>query len=248
MSTQNILPLNLNGISFEAGGKRLIKDISYRFVAGPRTIILGPNGAGKSLLLRLCHGLLETSGGSVDWQEKDTPGQHQAMVFQRPVMLRRSAAANIDYALSLKKIPLKERRERTAEVLERTGLDSLAHEPARVLSFGEQQKLALARAWALRPQVLFLDEPTASLDPSATHAIEEVIQAIHDAGTRIIMTTHDLPQAQRLADEILFIHRGRLLESGPAASFFTSPTTELAQAFLRGELLWWNRKEPHPHT
>ncbi|HJN26243.1 MAG TPA: ATP-binding cassette domain-containing protein [Rhodospirillales bacterium] len=245
MSDSGILPLVLENICFDAGGKKLIKNLSHRFEAGPRTVILGPNGAGKSLLLRLCHGLLQPTSGTINWHavNGDNPAQHQAMVFQRPVMLRRSVCANIEYALSLRKVSSAERKQRSAEVLEATGLAHLANSPARVLSFGEQQKLALARAWALRPQVLFLDEPTASLDPAATHAVEEVIEAIHEAGTRIIMTTHGLTQARRLADEVMFVHRGRLLESSDAKSFFSGPTDDQAQAFLRGELLWWNRPE-----
>jgi len=244
----NILPLKVDNISFEGGGKRLIKDLSHSFNAGPRTVILGPNGAGKSLFLRLCHGLLQPSAGKVHWQGElgDTPIPHQAMVFQRPVMLRRTVAANAGYALALRGIPRSERRDRVADALQRTGLTRLADSPARVLSFGEQQKLALARAWALRPRVLFLDEPTASLDPAATHTIEDVIAAFHDAGTRIIMTTHDLGQARRIADEVMFMHRGRLLEFSPAEKFFTGPENDLAQAFLRGELLWWKRKEMSP--
>lgn len=248
MTAQSILPLILDGISFEAGGKKLIKNLSHRFEAGPRTVILGPNGAGKSLILRLCHGLLQPTSGSIHWHatNDDNPALQQAMVFQRPVMLRRSVSANIDYALSLRGLDQSERKQRTDTVLERTGLIHLAHSPARVLSFGEQQKLALARAWALRPEVLFLDEPTASLDPAATHAVEEVIEAIHEAGTRIIMTTHDLTQARRLADEVLFVHRGRLLEISDATAFFAGPVDEQAQAFLRGELLWWSRPETQP--
>ncbi len=248
MNSGDILPLSLDNITFEAGGKQLIKNLSYRFHSGPRTVVLGPNGAGKSLLLRLCHGLLQPTSGTIGWHARgdDDPAHRQAMVFQRPVMLRRSVGANIEYALSLRNLNGAEKKRRTEKVLEHTGLTQLAHSPARVLSFGEQQKLALARAWALYPQVLFLDEPTASLDPAATHAIEEVIEAIHKSGTRIIMTTHDLPQAQRLADEVLFIHRGRLLESGDAISFFSGPTDEQARAFLRGDLLWWNRPETNP--
>ena len=241
----NILPLELDNVSFEGGGKRLIKDLSHSFTAGPRTAILGPNGAGKSLLLRLCHGLIQPSAGDVRWQGAlgNDPVPHQAMVFQRPVMLRRTVAENAAYALGLRGIPRSERHDRVADALKRTGLTRLASSPARVLSFGEQQKLALARAWALRPKVLFLDEPTASLDPAATHTIEEVIAAFHDAGTRIIMTTHDLGQARRIADEVLFMHRGRLLEFSSAKKFFAGPENDLAQAFLRGELLWWKRKD-----
>ena len=239
-ASTSILPLEFYRVSFEAGGKRLIKDLSCIFAAGPSTVILGPNGAGKSLLLRLCHGLLKPSAGQIIWHgaEGRDPSAHQAMVFQRPVMLRRSVAANVDYALALRGVPRRQRRDLVAESLKETGLARLAHHPARVLSFGEQQRLALARAWALMPQVLFLDEPTANLDPAATYTVERVITAIHAAGTQVIMTTHDLAQARRLADEILFLHRGRLLEKGPADAFFARPRNDLARAFLRGELLW----------
>jgi len=237
----SILPLKLEEVSFEAGGKRLIKDMNCTFEGGSRTVIVGPNGAGKSLFLRLCHGLLAPTAGNVRWQGAGggDPRLHQAMVFQRPVMLRRSVAANVDYALKLRNIPKAERVRLTDDSLSRAGLGRLRNHPARVLSFGEQQKLALARAWALRPQVLFLDEPTASLDPAATHSVEEIILAIHEQGTRIIMTTHDLGQAKRIADEVLFLHRGRLLERAPVDKFFTEPENDLAQAFVRGELLWW---------
>ncbi len=239
----SILPLELSGVSFTAGGQRLIKDISATFEAGPRTIIVGPNGAGKSLFLRLCHGLIKPDAGQVLWNGGGDATPHQAMVFQRPVMLRRSAAANVDYALHLKGLPRNERRELVAEALARTGLSRFARSPARVLSFGEQQRLALARTWALNPQVLFLDEPTASLDPAATHSVEEIISAFHDAGTKIVMTTHDLGQARRLGDEVLFIYRGRILERAPVDRFFTAPENDLAQAFIKGELLWWRRGE-----
>jgi len=238
---KSILPLKLDNVSFEAGGKRLIKDMTCTFDVGPKTVIVGPNGAGKSLFLRICHGLLNPSAGKVIWQntEQTDPRLHQAMVFQRPVMLRRSVSANIDYALKLKNIAKPERRLLIDESLGRAGLGRLRDHPARVLSFGEQQKLALARAWALKPQVLFLDEPTASLDPAATHSVEEIIQAIHEQGTRVIMTTHDLGQAKRMADDVMFLNRGRLLERATAEKFFDEPENDLARAFVRGELLWW---------
>jgi len=247
----SILPLELENVSFQAGGKRLIKDMNCIFDAGPKTVIVGPNGAGKSLFLRLCHGLLLPSEGKVLWHgaEATDPRVHQAMVFQRPVMLRRSVFANIDYALKLRQIPRHDRIHLINESLERTGISRLRDHPARVLSFGEQQKLALARAWALKPQVLFLDEPTASLDPAATHSVEEIVQAIHQQGTRVIMTTHDLGQAKRLADEVIFLNRGRMLERAPVSKFFNEPENDLAQAFVRGELLWWrlgkdNKRQP----
>jgi tungstate transport system ATP-binding protein len=248
MLAGTILPLKFEDVSFEAGGNRLIKDMSFTLDVGARTIVLGPNGAGKSLLLRLCHGLLQPSAGRITWlgAQSGSPHRHQAMVFQRPVMLRRSVAANVDYALAARRVPRRERSARVAEVLERTGLRRLADSPARVLSFGEQQRLAVARAWALRPQVMFLDEPTANMDPANTHEFERVVADIHETGTKIVMTTHDLPQARRLADEVLFLNRGRLLEQAPAAQFFETPTNDLAQAFVRGELLWWRRRETLP--
>jgi tungstate transport system ATP-binding protein len=236
----SILPLRLEDIAYSAGGKRLIENVSFEIAAGPRTVLLGPNGAGKSLILRLCHGLIRPSRGRVLWLGPDGshPRLHQAMVFQRPVMLRRSAAANIDYALARRRLSRLERRRRRDEALAATGLSDLANVAARVLSIGEQQRLALARAWALQPQVLFLDEPTASLDPAATRAVEDIVLRIHGSGANIVMTTHDLAQARRLADDVIFLHRGRLVEHAPAKTFFESPRTREAQAFIRGELLW----------
>jgi len=245
MTGTSILPLELRDVAFEAGGQRLIKDMNFRLEGGRTSMIVGPNGAGKSLLLRLCHGLLKPAAGRVIWHGANgsDPTLHQAMVFQRPVMLRRSVAANIDYALALRGMARAERVARVEDALDHTGLKRLARHPARVLSFGEQQRLALARAWALRPQILFLDEPTASLDPAATHTVEEIVAAIHDLGTRIVMTTHDLGQARRLGDEVMFLHRGRLLEMAPVEDFFTAPRNDLAQKFVAGELLWWRRKK-----
>ena len=235
-----ILPLRLTDVSFTIGGKRLIDSISAEFNGGLRTIILGPNGAGKSLLLRLCHGLLTPSAGSVVWNDPDAnhAARRQVMVFQRPVMLRRSAAANIEYALRLRGMGRGERRARVEESLEKAGLSALANRQARVLSIGEQQRLALARAWALAPEVLFLDEPTASLDPAASRAVERFIDTIHESGAKIVMTTHDLGQARRLADEVLFVHHGRLVERTDAAPFFKQPKTEEADSFMSGEMNW----------
>jgi tungstate transport system ATP-binding protein len=233
------LPLVLERVSFEAGGQRLIDDLSLTLDAATRTVVLGPNGAGKSLLLRLCHGLIRPTAGRIRWACDDPARlrREQAFVFQRPVLLRRSAAANVAYALAVAGVPHAERRRRTVAALEQVGLAPLADRPARVLSGGEQQRLALARAWALAPKVLFLDEPTANLDPAATRAIEAVIAAMAEAGVKIVMTTHDLGQARRHADEIIFLHKGRLIERAEATRFFACPDTPEARAFVAGELL-----------
>lgn len=234
-----ILPLSLNAVSYEAGGQHLINGITFTLNAGPRTVVMGPNGAGKSLLLRLCHGLIVPTAGSVQWQGRAVhSARHQAMVFQRPVLMRRTVAANVAYALKLRSVARTERAPIIENVLSRTGLARFADRPARLLSGGEQQKLALARAWATRPEVLFLDEPTASLDPAATHAVESIIQTMHDEGTRIIMVTHDIGQARRLADEVLFLHKGQLMEHTAADTFFNAPESGEAAAFLKGELRW----------
>jgi tungstate transport system ATP-binding protein len=238
--TGPILPVHARGLTFEAGGRRLIDGIDLTLRPAVRTVVMGPNGAGKSLLLRLCHGLLQPSAGSITWGGADpsTARRYQAMVFQHPVLLRRSAAANVRYVLSTQGIPRRQRRALALATLAQAGLLQLARQPARVLSGGEQQRLALARVWALKPQVLFLDEPTASLDPAATRMVEALLERIHDAGSKLFITTHDLGQARRLADEVLFLHHGRLVEQAPANAFFAKPQSSEAAAFLEGKLLW----------
>jgi tungstate transport system ATP-binding protein len=223
-----MLPLRLEAVSF----LHVIQPLSIEIESGPSTIILGANGAGKSVLMRLMHGLLPPTSGRISWRSKG----RQAMVFQRPVMLRRSALANVVYALKL--AGLVDAEKVAMEALKEVGLAHLAHRPARVLSGGEQQRLALARAWALHPEVLFLDEPTASLDPSAAHEIENVIRAFDAAGTKIVMATHNFGQARRLADEVIYLHQGRVLERTPVEQFFSKPATAEAAAFIKGELPW----------
>lgn len=233
-----MLPLVLEDVSFAVSGRTIIDRVSVEIAAGPRTVILGPNGAGKSVLMRLCHGLLNPTAGIVAWHGPTRGGLRQAMVFQRPVMLRRSALGNIIYGLRLAGIAPAERELRARDVMEVVGLLHVAGRSARVLSGGEQQRLALARAWALNPEVLFLDEPTANLDPGATCEIERIIGAIHASGTKIIMTTHNLGQARRLADEILFLNEGRLAERAPVEQFFRQPASSEAASFIKGELPW----------
>ena len=231
-----MLPLVLDQVSFAVSGKTIIDRVSMEITEGPRTVILGPNGAGKSVLMRLCHGLFAPTSGSITWRGAANGRKRQAMVFQRPVMLRRSARANIVYGLKLAGIAPRERELRARDVIDAVGLAGVSERPARVLSGGEQQKLALARAWALGPEVLFLDEPTANLDPGATREVETIIGQIRASGTKIVMTTHSLGQARRLGDEILFLSQGRLVERAEAERFFRQPVSPEAAAFLREEL------------
>ena len=234
-----VLPLRVRDLSFAAGGARLLDGVSLDLQPGERLVVIGPNGAGKSLLLRLCHGLLPPASGSISWGTAPAALalKRRAMVFQRPLMLRRSALANITHALAAQGVSRQLREERAAAALARFGLTHLARRPARVLSGGEQQRLAIARAWAMRPEVLLLDEPTAALDPATTRVIEDMILACHAEGITIAMTTHDMGQARRMADRILFLNKGRLVEEAPAERFFTAPATEEARRFLSGDLL-----------
>lgn len=233
------LPLRLKEVRYAVGGTTLIPGLDLVLDGRGPTAVLGPNGAGKSLTLRLCHGLIRPTAGTVSWLG---PGaalgrRRDAMVFQRPVMLRRSAFGNLVHALALSGLGYKARREAARAALDRFGLGALADRPARVLSGGEQQRLALARAWSLKPEVLFLDEPTANLDPTATRAVESMIGEFVRDGIKIVMTTHDLGQARRIAQEIIFLNRGRLIEQTSAPAFFDQPRTQEAAAFLRGDLL-----------
>jgi len=234
-----LMPLRVEGLCYLAGGKQILADISVELGDAPRTVILGPNGAGKSVLLRLCHGLLRPSAGRVSWAgaTPDDTRRRRGMVFQRPVLLRRSVAGNLLHALAVRGVPRGARAALVDEALRAAGLASLAGQSARTLSGGEQQRLAIARAWVLKPEVLLLDEPSANLDPEATRAIEELILAFDAAGTRVIMTTHDIGQARRLASDILFLHRGCLLEHSPAARFFSTPAHPAAARFIGGGLL-----------
>jgi len=237
-ATASVLPLRLEGLGFAVRGTRLLASIDMTVRPNRLLAVLGPNGAGKSLLLRLCHGLLAPTEGRIAWGDPARAPRAQAMVFQHPVLLRRTTLGNLTHALALRGLSRTAGRARADEALERFGLAPLARRQARLLSGGEQQRLAMARAWAVRPEVLFLDEPASQLDPSGTRAIEAMIATFRAEGMTIVMTTHDLRQARRLADDAAFLNCGRLLEAGPADSFFTEPATHEARAFLAGDLLW----------
>ena len=228
-----LFPLRVEDLCFGDGPTRLLDDIAFRIEGGGCTALLGPNGAGKTLLLRLCHGLLTPVSGRILWGEL-TPEQArpwQSMVFQLPALLHRSVRANVEYALALQHVPARERAARTEAVLEQCGLLPIAGRSARLLSGGERQKLALARAWVRRPQVLLMDEPTSELDPVATREIEDMIRRIVSQGVCVLMTTHDMSQARALADSVLFLEQGRLQAHLPAADFFAQTGTSTMHRF-----------------
>jgi tungstate transport system ATP-binding protein len=232
------LPIQLSGVTVRAGRTTILDDVSLTLVPGAPTAVVGPNGAGKSTLVRLAMGLLDASTGAITWGgRREGDAERRAIVFQRPVMLRRTVVANVAFALASRGLGRAERDARIAQALERTALTPLAQRPARRLSGGEQQRLALARALAREPEILFLDEPTNNLDPAATRSVEAIIRDAAASGIKVVMVTHDLGQARRLCGDVVFLVGGKLVEQEPAESFFAAPKTEKAAAFLRGDIV-----------
>ena len=234
----DLFPLRVRGAATRRRGKRLVGPLDIDLDPGGPCVVLGPNGSGKTTLLRLLHGIARLHEGEITWGcDRDTARNAQAFVFQRPVMLRRSVLDNIAYPLNLRGVSLSDARDRARDWAVRVGLGDLLDRPAPLLSGGEQQKLALARALICAPQLVFLDEPTASLDGRATREIEAVLRTVQNEKTGLILTTHDLGQAKRFAAQIVFMLHGQVHESGPAEAFFNQPKTPEAQAFLKGDIV-----------
>jgi tungstate transport system ATP-binding protein len=230
--------LDVADVAVAFGGLRALDGVSLAAQPGSVVGLIGPNGSGKTTLLRAAMGLIPATRGRITWggRERSSPDR-RAILFQRPVMLRRRAAGNVRFALAAAGVARAQRAQRAAELLADVGLAGLERRPARRLSGGEQQRLALARALARDPALLFLDEPAASLDPAATKAIEDIVRAVSARGVKVVMSTHDLGQAKRLAGDVVLLHRGRLIESAPATEFFAKPRTQEARTFIAGELL-----------
>jgi tungstate transport system ATP-binding protein len=235
-----LFPLRLRDLHFRPDGHPVLQGVDLELGGEGITVVLGPNGSGKSVLLRMMCGLLQPSAGSIHWGERTggVPGQGVAMVFQHPMMLRDSVVANVGLALKPLGMGRRERIAGARAMLGRIGLADRARASARHLSGGEQQRLALGRAWLTRPRLLLLDEPTASLDPSGVEAVERIIREIRTEGTKVIMTTHNLGQATRLADDVVFLSAGQVREHAPMQRFFARPASAEARLFIKGELPW----------
>lgn len=231
-----MFPLNIRNLQFRPRGRTVLDGVDLTIGGEGITVILGPNGAGKSVLLRILSGLVTADAGDIDWT--GGAAERIAMVFQQPMLLRASVLANVAMALLPLGLGRGERNARAREVLERVGLADRAADHARLLSGGERQRLALARAWVRQPRLLLLDEPTASLDPSGVEAIERIIRQIRTDGAKVLMTTHNLAQANRLADDVVFLAAGRVREHTPVQRFFATPTSPEARQFIKGELPW----------
>jgi tungstate transport system ATP-binding protein len=226
------------GVRF--GDVTALRKIDFCLQRGERVALVGANGSGKTSLLRLLHGQLHCHAGARQVTQLDAAGAEpaQAMVFQRPFLLRLSVQNNLRIALWLRGVPRAEHAARIADALQRVGLSDQRLRPARVLSGGQQQRLALARAWMQRPEILFLDEPTASLDPGAKREVEALIEEFADEGMTVVMSTHNLGQARRLARRVVYLDAGHIVADLPCEHFFTGPLPEAAAQFLRGEVPW----------
>lgn len=229
------LPIKFGTVSFAVGAIRILHDVDVRLMSGRPTVLMGPNGCGKTTLLKLAMGLVAPASGAITFGGGPAPSGSRAIVFQKPVMLRRTAAANVAYALRAAGKPASEANVR--RLLDLARIAPLAARPARRLSGGEQQRLALARALACEPQVLLLDEPTSSLDPASTKLVEDIIARVSASGIKVVMATHDIGQARRLAGDVVFLAKGRMIEHTAADRFFTDQVSEEARRFLAGNLV-----------
>ncbi|MEO1365195.1 MAG: ATP-binding cassette domain-containing protein [Pseudomonadota bacterium] len=234
----SLFPLTLRAAETSRRGKRLVGPVDLSLDGQGLCVVMGPNGSGKTTLLRLMHGTARLTGGSVTWAcDTDTARHAQAFVFQRPVVLRRTVEENLTYPLRLRGIARKPARAAAQDWANRVGLEPHLTRRAMVLSGGEQQKLAIARALITDPALVFLDEPTASLDGRAMREIEAILHKAKADGTRLILSTHDMGQARRIADTVVFMLGGKVHETGPADTFFDAPKTPEARAFLKGDIV-----------
>jgi len=233
-----ILPLTLTAATAHMRGKKLAGPVSFTLAPKGFTMVIGPNGAGKTTLLRLMHGLQRCSGGAVTWAVPAAAAREkQAFVFQSPIMMRRRVVECLAYPLLLRGVPKPAARAQATASARRFGLGALLESWAPLLSGGEKQKLSLARALIIEPEILFLDEPCANLDGRATREIETILQDVQARGTRLVMSTHDMGQARRLAQDVIFMHNGLVHENSSAARFFSAPATPEAKAFISGDIV-----------
>lgn len=233
----SILPLQVDALTLRRGGRSILGPISWVLAGAGITVVLGPNGSGKTSFLRAMHGLERINQGDLRWAAPmDIVRAKQSFVFQTPILMRRSVVECIAYPLLLDGVPRAQAHMQASDAAIGVGLGAVLNQPAQVLSGGEKQKLALTRALIRAPEVLFLDEPCANLDGRSTRDIETILADARDAGTRIVMSTHNLGQARRLADDVLFLYNGQLVEAGPSL-ILESPTSPELAAHVNGDLL-----------
>ena len=235
---KSALPLIMEDVSVKKHGNIIIGPISCKLEINGFTVVMGPNGSGKTSLLRLMHGLETPRQGTISWNIAISEARNaQAFVFQNPTMLRRNVIDNIAYPLLLKGEEKSKARSKAELWADKVGISNVKHLNAQVLSGGEKQKLAIARALITEPQILFLDEPTANLDGQSIREIELILKTVFDVGTRIVMATHDLVQAKRLGTDVLFLYRGKLHEQSSMSTFLNTPHSKETAAFIAGDIV-----------
>jgi len=233
-----LFPLKLEAAETSRRGKRLVGPVDLTLKGDGLCVVMGPNGSGKTTLLRLMHGTARLTAGRISWAcPTEEARHHQAFVFQQPVVLRRTVEENLTYPLRLRGTRRAAAKNAARDWAERVGLGDHLSRRAMVLSGGEQQKLAIARALITEPALVFLDEPTASLDGRAMREIETILLEAKAAGVQLILSTHDMGQARRIADRVVFMLGGKVHETGPAARFFDAPQTPQARAYLQGDIV-----------
>lgn len=239
VNKKNILmPIIVQKLNYEKGKRKLLTNISCEIKSKGMTIILGPNGAGKTLFLKCLHGLIENSYSDITFAKmylNKSIRKQQSMVFQAPILLRRNVLKNITFAAKQRNKILN--KEKILKVLKRVDLLHLINQNALFLSGGEKQRLSLARAIITSPKVLFLDEATSNLDPYSVQIIEKIIKEVSKQGTKVIAVTHDLLQAKRLSDDIIFMNKGNMCEHTDAKIFFSKPKSREGKLFIAGKLV-----------
>ena len=234
-SDKSFLPLEIKNLNYSIGSKEILYNLNIKIISDRITVIMGPNGAGKSIFLKILNGIIRPTSGKILWNEKVDESlvlNGQALVFQKPVLLRRSVKANLDFFDKLTNLNNYDKNQ----LLKIVDLLDQKNQPARLLSLGEQQRLSLIRALLLRPRLIMLDEPTANLDPASTKIIEDIIISLKEFGIKIIFVTHNILQAKRLADEVIFFDKGKLIEHSNSMEFFSNSKSIKVKNYLNGIL------------
>ena len=234
-SDKSFLPLEIKNLNYSIGSKEILYNLNIKIISDRITVIMGPNGAGKSIFLKILNGIIRPTSGKILWNEKVDESlvlNGQALVFQKPVLLRRSVKANLDFFDKLTNLNNYDKNQ----LLKIVDLLDQKNQPARLLSLGEQQRLSLIRALLLRPRLIMLDEPTANLDPASTKIIEDIIISLKEFGIKIIFVTHNILQAKRIADEVIFFDKGKLIEHSNSKEFFSNSKSIKVNNYLNGIL------------
>ena len=225
--------LTVKNLNLNIGNKSLLKNLSFEILKKKITVIMGPNGSGKSLCLKLIAGLLKPTSGSVIFNYKPLIGY----VPQNVVFLRRNVYQNLTYSLKINSLSKNIIQRRVLEIIDICNISHLFEISARKLSVGQQQLIAILRALIMKPKLLLLDEPCSNLDPYFTKIIEDILKQAKKDGMKIILVTHDLNQAKRLSDDIIFIHEGNIYEHTQRKEFFIKPLSQQAKDYIEGRLI-----------